>query len=216
MKYDYGKNFDPAQLKATNIDRLSTALVPPNSKLLELGCATGFMSKYFTQVKKCQVYGVEIDSKMAKVAATSCENILVGDLDEPMTWDKIQSVSPFDVVFASAVIEHLKNPWVVLQSIKQVLKPNGILIITTSNIAHWRMRLNLLWGRWQYQGYGTLDTTHLRFFTYSSFQQAISQTGFTIEHINIDPAGGIKYLNWLARYFPNFYAYQMVIKAIKP
>ncbi len=213
MKYSYPGEFNPDKLKPTNIDRLSTSLVPAKSKLLELGCATGFMSKYFTQVKQCQVFGVEIDPEMAKIAAKSCENILIGDLDQPQTWSKIQAVSPFDVVFASAIIEHLKDPWNTLQLIKQVLKPQGVLIITTSNIAHWRMRLNLTLGRWQYQDYGTLDNTHLRFFTYDTFQQAVIQAGFIIEHIAIDPAGGIKYFNWLARHFPNFYAHQIVIKA---
>lgn len=213
MKYSYPGEFNPNKLEPTNIDRLSTDLVPPRSKLLELGCATGFMSKYFTQVKQCQVFGVEIDPDMAKIAAKSCENILIGDLDQPSTWQKIQSVAPFNVVFASAIIEHLQDPWGTLQSIKQVLKPKGVLIITTSNIAHWRMRLKLLSGHWDYQEYGTLDDTHLRFFTYDTFQQAVTQAGFTVEHIGIDPAGGIKYLNWLARHFPNFYAYQIVIKA---
>ena len=214
MKYDYQGEFNPEQLKPTNIDRLSTQLVPPNSKLLELGCATGFMSKYFTQVKQCRVFGVEIDPEMAKIASKSCENILVGDLDQPQTWSKIQAVSPFDVIFASAVIEHLQNPWAALQSIKQMLKPHGSLIITTSNIAHWRMRLKLLLGQWSYEDYGTLDNTHLRFFTYHTFQEAVEQAGFTIERLAIDPAGGIKYFNWLARHWPNFYAHQIVIKAI--
>jgi O-antigen biosynthesis protein len=213
MKYDYQGEFNPDQLEPSNIDRLSTQLVPPNSKLLELGCATGFMSKYFTQVKQCQVFGVEIDPEMAKVAASSCQNVLIGDLDQPITWQKIQAVARFDVVFASAVIEHLKDPWAALQSIKQVLKPHGSLIITTSNIAHWRMRLQLLSGRWNYQPYGTLDNTHLRFFTYSTFRDAVEQTGFVIDTVAIDPAGGIKYFNWLARHWPNFYAHQIVIKA---
>ena len=215
MKYAYQGEFDPLKLESTNIDRLSTSLVPENNKLLELGCATGFMSKYFTQVKHCQVYGVEIDPEMAKIAAESCENILIGDLDQSSTWQKIAPVAPFDVVFASAIIEHLRDPWGTLQLIKQVLKPGGVLIMTTSNIAHWRMRLHLLFGRWDYQAYGTLDNAHLRFFTYSTFQQLVESAGFAIEAIDMDPAGGIKYFNWLARHFPNLYAHQMVIRARK-
>ena len=213
MKYDYGQDFNPEKLKSTDIDKQSTALIPEHTKLLELGCATGFMSKYFTQVKKCQVFGVEIDPEMAQKASESCENVLIGDLNHSSTWQKIFTLAPFDVVFASAVIEHLQDPWHTLQLIKQALKPAGILIITTSNIAHWRMRLKLLFGHWDYEDYGTLDNTHLRFFTYSTFQPALEKAGFAIEHISVDPAGGIKYFNWLARHFPNFYAHQIVIRA---
>ncbi len=215
LKYDHTTDFNPEKLAVDNIDRLATALVPETSKLLELGCATGFMSKYFTQSKKCQVYAVEINPEMAQKASESCQNILVGDLDNPLTWTKINEVAPFDVVFASAIIEHLKDPWATLQLIKQVIKPGGKLIITTSNIAHWRVRLKLLFGNWNYESYGTLDNTHLRFFTYHTFEQAIEAAGFFIEHIAIDPAGGIKYFNWIAKYFPNLYAHQMVIRARK-
>ena len=206
-KYDYIGKFNPSKLKADNIDRLSTSFVPKKSKILELGCATGFMSQYFKQKLNCEVIGVDIDH--------NAKPQIVGDLDKKLTWQKIKAKQPYDIVFASAIIEHLKDPQTTLQLIKQVLKPKGILIITTSNIAHWRMRWHLLTGNWHYQEYGILDKTHLKFFNYFTFQDLITKAGFKIKTIKIDPAGGIKYFNWIAKYFPNFYAYQIVIKAEK-
>jgi len=215
MKYQYKGIFDPAKLKPTNIDRQSVALIPENSKVLELGCATGFMSRYLTKVKQCQVVGVEIDPQAAKKASRWCYRVIVGDLDKKEIWQKIEKESPFDVVFASAIIEHLNDPWQALKNIKRALKKKGVLVITTGNIVHWRMRLQLLLGRWQYEEYGLLDNTHLRFFTYKTFIDLIKQSGYKIEHIGIDPAGGLKYFNWLLKKFPNLYAYQMVVKARK-
>lgn len=215
MKYQYKGIFDPEKLELTNIDRQSVALIPENLKVLELGCATGFMSRYLTKAKECQVVGVEIDSLAIKKASRWCFRVIEGDLDQKETWQKIKKETPFDLVFASAIIEHLKDPWQVMKNIKQVLRKKGILVITTGNIGHWRMRLKLLLGKWEYEEYGLLDRTHLRFFTYKNFIDLIKESGFKIEFVGIDPAGGLKYFNWLLKKFPNLYAYQVVIKARK-
>lgn len=205
IKYFYPGRFEPGQLKPDNIDRLSTALVPRRAKVLELGCATGFMSRYFRRRLGCLVVGADINP--------AAKPDLVGDLNLASTWKKIQALGQFDVVFASAVIEHLTDPEATLQLIKLVLKPKGKLIITTSNIAHWRQRLNLLLGHFDYTDYGTLDRTHLKFYTYYTFQRLIQAAGFKLKTIAIDPAGGLKYFNWLAKYWPNFYAHQVCIEA---
>lgn len=206
IKYFHPGPFIPSSLDRDNIDRLSTALVPRRSKVLELGCATGFMSRYFRQTLHCQVIGVDINPH--------AKPTISGDLNLPATWEKITVKGQFDVVFASAVIEHLIDPEATLQLIKLVLKPKAKLIITTSNIAHWRQRLKLLLGHFDYTDYGTLDRTHLRFYTYDAFQQLIVSAGFKITRVLIDPAGGIKYFNWLAKYWPNFYAHQICIQAV--
>jgi methionine biosynthesis protein MetW len=215
MKYQYRGKFDPEKLPIDCIDRLSTGMVPKNSKILELGAATGFMSEYFKHKLNCTVDAVEIDPKAAKLAMAHCRRVITGSLDEAATWDRIRTNQKYDVVFASAIIEHLKNPDTILNSIKEVLKPDGILIITVPNIAHWRMRLHLLLGKWEYQDYGVLDRTHLKFFTYYTFQELINQSGFKIDEVKIDPAGGIKYFNIIAKHFPNFYGHQIAIKATK-
>jgi len=214
-KYDYLGKFNPSKLKANNIDRLSTSFVTNNSKILELGCATGFMSQYFQQQKKCKVFAVDINSQATAFVKKHCKKTITGDLEDKKTWIEIKKYKPYDIVFASSIIEHLSQPEFILQMTKQVLKNSGSLIITIPNIAHWRMRWNLLIGNWNYQDYGVLDKTHLRFFTYYTFQHLIKQAGFKIQLIKIDPAGGIKYFNWIAKYFPNFYAHQILIKAQK-
>jgi len=43
-------------------------MIPNKSKVLEVGCATGFMSEYLRKKKNCFVYGVEYDEEEAKIA----------------------------------------------------------------------------------------------------------------------------------------------------
>ncbi|PIP88112.1 hypothetical protein COW80_02130, partial [Candidatus Beckwithbacteria bacterium CG22_combo_CG10-13_8_21_14_all_01_47_9] len=95
IKYAYRGKFDPAKLAPDNIDRLSTGLVKPKTKILELGCAAGFMSEYFRKQLSCKVIGVDINRE-AKPDIT-------GDLNEPTTWQEIRRRAPYDLVFASAI-----------------------------------------------------------------------------------------------------------------
>jgi hypothetical protein len=77
------------------------------------------------------------------------------------------------------------------------------------------MRLNLLLGRFEYEDYGLLDRTHLHFYTYFTAQKLITNSGFKLIKVAIDPAGGIKYFNWLFKHWPNLYAHQTALKAVK-
>ena len=207
IKYRYRGKFDPDKLLRTNIDYLSTRLVKPKTKVLELGAATGFMSEHFRKHLGCKVVGVDINPE--------AQPDIVGDLNELGTWKKIRLQAPYDIVFASSVLEHLPRPEATLQLIKAVLKPGGRLIATTGNVAWWRQRLNAVLGRFEYEDYGIMDRTHLRFFTYFTFQELIRDAGFSIKSVAIDPGGGVKYLNWLVKYFPNLYAHQICIYAQK-
>lgn len=206
VKYAYKGQFDPAKLAPDNIDRLSTGLIKPRSYILELGCATGFMSAYFRKKLHCRVVGVDIEPR--------AKPDIIGDLNRPETWRQIKAAAPFDTVLASSVLEHLPRPEQTLQLIKTVLKPGGRLVATTGNIAWWRMRLKIMLGQWEYEDYGLLDRTHLRFFTFYTWQELISQAGFEIKSVSIDPAGGVKYLNWLVKRRPNLYAHQICVEAI--
>jgi len=206
IKYRYQGKFDPDKLLKTNIDYLSTRLVKPKTKVLELGAATGFMSEHFRKHLGCKVVGVDINPE--------AQPDIVGDLNELGTWKKIRLQAPYDIVFASSVLEHLPRPEATLQKISAVLKPKGRLIATTGNVAWWRQRLSALLGKFDYEDYGIMDRTHLRFFTYFTFQKLITGAGFKIKSVSIDSGGGIKYLGWLVKYFPNLYAQQICVEAV--
>ena len=216
----YGKNinkFNPGKLHRLNIDRLTISLIPEGSKVLEIGCATGFMGEYLIKEKRCEVYGVEMGGDEAREARKKLTDVIIGDIENKETIKKIKTLGKFDVILASALIEHLKDPWRALTSWKTFLKKNGLLIISTSNIAHWSVRQQILKGNFNYQEYGILDNTHLRFFTTKSFRKLVNDCGYRLEYFGIDPVGGgYPKLSFLgSKLFPNIFAYQMVIKARK-
>lgn len=213
----YGKNivFNPGLLDSLSIDRQSVSLVPNNSRILEIGCATGFIGEYLIKKKGCCVVGVEERREEANIARKRLQKVIEGNIDDGKITHRVKALGKFDIIFASAVIEHLKDPWKALKKWKNFLKNDGFLIITTSNIVHWSTRLHTLLGKFNYQEYGILDNTHIRFFTIETFKRLVEDCGYKIEYFSIDPVGGglPRVSKILSRLWPNLFAYQMLIKA---
>ncbi len=213
MKYGKNIKFKPEILDPNSIDRLSTSLIPENTRVLDIGCATGFMGEYLKKNKKCIVVGIEMSKDEARVARKKLDSVIEGDVE---TLKTIKSVKgKFDVILASALIEHLRDPFEAVRKWRSLLKKDGFLIVTTPNISHWSIRKNLLFGKFEYQEYGILDNTHLHFFTTETFKDLFEKNGYKMDVFMIDSVGGgyPRISKFLSRFFPNLFAYQMVIKA---
>lgn len=211
----YGKNitFNPDKFDPLNIDRQSIELIPQGSTLLDIGCATGFMGEYLIKKKDCQVYGIEISREEAREARKRLVKVFEGDVENKSTLNQIKE--KFDVILAQAIIEHLKDPLKALKSWRRFLKKGGVLIVTTSNITHWSTRLDIIRGKFDYKDYGILDNTHLRFYTMNTFPELVRSAGYKIEKFSIDPVGGglPRISKYLSNFFPNVFAYQMLVMA---
>lgn len=186
-KYHH-EDFAFENLGANNIDRLQLEMIPKGSRLLEIGCATGYMSEYLTKKKGCQVTGVELSPEQATMAKNKCHAVINGAIDGCLVQNRIDDLvahdGRFDVIFMSQVIEHLADPDAILVKIHDWIKLDGILVISTCNIAHWHARLRLLTGKWDYEEYGLFDRSHLRFFTLKSFEDMLNKCGFIKDEIS--------------------------------
>lgn len=49
--------------------------------------------------------------------------------------------------------------------LKQGMVPDGSMVASVSDVAHWFIRIDLLRGSFNYQEKGIMDATHLRWFT---------------------------------------------------
>jgi 2-polyprenyl-3-methyl-5-hydroxy-6-metoxy-1,4-benzoquinol methylase len=157
------------------------ALVPPASRVLEFGCATGYMSEVLKNELGCTVTGVEIDPEAAALAEQHTERVIVGDA-EKIDYAAELAGEEFDVVLFADVLEHLKEPGDVLRRVRQFIAENGVVIASIPNVAHGSVRLALLGGEFRYRDWGLLDDTHLRFFTRSSIQDLFEETGYVVTH----------------------------------
>ncbi len=151
---------------------------PAGTRVLEIGCATGYMSRVLRERRACRVTGVERSPTAAAHAAPFCEAVLVGDVEDERLWTDV--VPPFDVAILADVLEHLREPEAVLARCRAALAPEGRLLVSIPNVAHHTIRRALLRGRFDYEEYGILDRTHLRFFTRRSFSALLEGGGFRI------------------------------------
>jgi hypothetical protein len=90
-------------------------------------------------------------------------------------------------VLAADVIEHVMNPGVLMNQIREILSPQGTALICVPNIAHWYPRFRSTFGMFDYDQRGILDATHLRFFTRRSLGRLVGRSGFAIRRM--EPLG---------------------------
>ncbi len=92
----------------------------------------------------------------------------------------------FDVVLFCEIIEHLViDPVAVIQEIKRVLKPNGVLILTTPNVSRLENVSKMIAGANiydPYSGYGYYGR-HNREYNKHELHLLLNYMGFTIESI---------------------------------
>jgi 2-polyprenyl-3-methyl-5-hydroxy-6-metoxy-1,4-benzoquinol methylase len=169
----YDAEFDP---EAANDSRaIALRLVGGNKRVLEFGCSSGRVTAALVE-RGCQVTGIEIDNDAAERARAHAEEVVVLDLD----YDEFEAklVGQWEVALFGDVLEHLRDPLRVLRATRQLLEPQGTIVLSVPNIAHADIRLSLLNGQFPYGPYGLLDRTHLRFFTRDTLKQLLNDAGF--------------------------------------
>jgi GT2 family glycosyltransferase/2-polyprenyl-3-methyl-5-hydroxy-6-metoxy-1,4-benzoquinol methylase len=154
-------------------------LVPRGSRVLELGCATGYMSKVLRERLGCTVTGIEVDSAAAEVAREWADRVIVGDAEE-LDYAQVFGSARFDVILFADVLEHLRDPESVLRRVRPFLEPRGSVVASIPNVAHGSVRVALLGGEFRYTPNGLLDDTHLRFFTQDSVLALFEDAGYSI------------------------------------
>jgi len=154
------------------------SMMPQNARVLDVGCGTGSVAVVANKNKGNTVFGIEPDAARARVAASRGIDATCGYLDEAFLGEK----GPFDVIVFSDVLEHVPAPEAILRLAASGLTPRGIILISVPNVAHWSIRLNLLFGRFDYTETGLCDSTHLRWFTRRTIQALLRSHGFeTVE-----------------------------------
>ncbi|MFY9638063.1 MAG: class I SAM-dependent methyltransferase [Methanobacterium sp.] len=208
-KYNY-LNPDPFSMHAKIIK-----CIDENNKILDVGCAEGNIAEVLSS-NKCDVVGIEIDQKSAQNAQNYCKEVILGDVESLELSSEYNNY--FDYILFADILEHLKDPLIVLKKFKKYLKNDGYIIVSLPNISNWRMRIKILFGNFEYENTGLLDKGHIRFFNKKSAENLIKDAGFEITKFDItglDSPFGTKFFQLIGNQFPNLLAYQFLIIAKK-
>lgn len=145
--------------------------------MLELGPASGYFTRYLKESLGCIVDAVELDATMAADAKQWCRQLIVGNL-ESLVLDECLPKAAYDIILIADVLEHLRDPAILLQRLRPLIRPGGACLVSMPNIAYGGVIASLLQGEFTYRPEGLLDRTHLRFFTQQSFTSLLTETGW--------------------------------------
>ncbi len=142
-------------------------LVPPGSRVLDLGCGTGELLEHLIRHKGCTGYGVELDDANLLACVKRGVNVIQRNLEEGLSIFEDQS---FDVVLQLETLQHLRNAEAMLKETARVGKMG---IVSFPNFAHWPNRLQVLLGRMPVTRalpYEWYDTPNIRVGTFADFE----------------------------------------------
>jgi SAM-dependent methyltransferase len=174
-------------------------LVPRHAvAVLDVGCGFGRLGAALKRRGVARVVGVELSPVAADAARDLLDEVVVGDVEA------VELPFPeasFDCVVYGDILEHLVDPWRVLRRHRGLLRRDGVALLSIPNVGYWRVLVGLARGRFRYEAAGTLDRTHLRFFTLEGIEELCGQAGLRIErvHTSIAPGGKSDRLNRLTR-----------------
>ncbi len=112
--------------------------------ILDMGCAYGFVTKdRFSKIENSKVIGVDRSEKLIDFAKENSmfdnASYYVLDLENEDMMDNMEeimekeNIEKFDIIFASLVIHHLKNPNKLLRNVRKILASDGYIIIRGSD-----------------------------------------------------------------------------------
>lgn len=155
---------------------------PKGTKILDIGTTTGCIGK-IVQHKGFELYGLEPEAEWSEVARPFYRDILSSELEHAES----TYLSVYQVVLLADVLEYIPKPEKELLRLT-TLQPNGsIFIISVPNIANLWVRLNLLFGKFDYTDRGIMDFGHQCFITRTTFLALLKQNGLQISTLHVTP-----------------------------
>jgi ubiquinone/menaquinone biosynthesis C-methylase UbiE len=129
------------QSERANKGAILDAIEPrAHGRLLDCGCGDGeFTAQVACRARVSEAYGIECVDDHIKEAIDRGIIVTKGYLDDPLPYKS----RFFSIVHAGQIIEHLLNIDLFLKEIKRVLRPDGYVILSISNLASWHNRFSL-------------------------------------------------------------------------
>jgi SAM-dependent methyltransferase len=159
----------------------------PKGKVLDLGCGDGDYAKRLKDLGFDVVAG---DIDISRFRYKNEIEFKYCDITKEMPF----SADCFDYVLFMEVVEHLRNPYVVISEINRIIKKDGSLILSTPNILSLKSRFRfLVEGTYGYFREAPLDQVknpkevifnlHIVPYRYHELEYLLSAIGFKIKNI---------------------------------
>jgi SAM-dependent methyltransferase len=128
---------------------------PESTKILDLGCGTGWISEHFNYYT-----GLDISHVAVEEAQRLGRNVIEGDAGKALPFED----ASFTGVVAKDVLEHVLTPFETVLEIRRVLEIGGLVYANTPDAQRWA---------WE-------DYTHRRPFTRLGLKRLFAEQGFRV------------------------------------
>ena len=187
--------------------------------ILDIGCGEGGLGMLLKEKyeAKINIFGVDISRKALELAKSYYDKVIQVNIENEDI-RRILGDQKFDYIIAVEVLEHIFRPEELLNYFKDLLKPEGYIIVSYPNFAFWLNRVDLLLGRYPRTQHLYSDVEHIHYCTYSSFIKFLNTCELEIFEIDGDfvvpfPRSSLtKVAKIIGRKFPNLFGFQIVIK----
>lgn len=150
--------------------------VLPNSHVIDLGC--GYQGKLLQILSSKIMSGVGYDISVNKKPIANNIKLKSGQVDTRLPFKN----NCFDLVIASAIIEHVKSPNLLITEAYRLLKPKGQLLLTTPS-ARAKSLLNMLA---QFRLLSRREIAdHRRYYTKEKLINLLTKNGFPEKKIEV-------------------------------
>jgi ubiquinone/menaquinone biosynthesis C-methylase UbiE len=149
-------------------------------RLLDIAAGSGIAAS-FLQGRGWQVSALDISEELVSQIRERGIDARVHDLATgPLPFED----QFFEAIFAGEIIEHLVDTSGFLDELRRVLRPGGVVVLTTPNLASLENRLRLLCGRYPiWVEFALSDQGHVRTYTLPTLRGHLRSRGFTVEAI---------------------------------
>lgn len=133
---------------------------------LDYGCGNGGLVRYLRDHHAVEASGLEEGSIARRAQEAEIPVLAKSDVEA--------EGSSFDVISAIEVLEHIPDPVGELRAMRRLLRPGGLLFLTTGNVRPHAAHLR----KWSY----VIPEIHISFFEPRTIDRALQAAGFYPEH----------------------------------
>jgi SAM-dependent methyltransferase len=193
--------------------------------VLDVGCGNGYLSKLLVD-RGFEATGIERRGGYTESFPRDVR-LIEADLEGglPPLHER------FDYILCADILEHVREPALLLRQLRPLLAPGGFLIASLPNSGNVWFRVNILLGRFPQDDKGLFDRTHLHFYMWKGWVDLLAGEGFRPVEVHptaipvslvapasirdsavVQAAESVSY--GMARIWMKLFAYQFVVRAL--
>jgi SAM-dependent methyltransferase len=173
-------------------DELLDMIETAPGAVLDVGCGGGATdAELKRRFPAATVIGIETVAAAAARASQRVDRVIAANVETLDFAGAGIAAGTLDLIIVADVLEHMYDPWRVLEKLRPLLAPGGRVLASIPNVRNLWLLEKIARGTFDYADEGLLDITHIRFFTFAEMQAMFAATGYAIERSRLNVDGNL-------------------------